>query len=400
MSTENHRDKFAIVGVGQSPTTRTHAQGKSAHLLEAWAARLALEDAGLTREDIDGALHAGPSDSGGDGYSRKLGIRPDFYTYILRGGASGVAAIQMATHVLATGKAKYVMISDGDVSWSLAHSTDERTRSHTHGVGNVNGLGYLGYNAAVGAASVHGWYASRHMHEYGTTHEHLGAAALAQRAWAQLNPDARFYGKPATMEDYLASPWVIHPYRVMDHCVMSDVGTAFIMTTADRARNLKKKPIYVKGTGFGDAMRKHWWERSLFTQTDAAHAKRIAFEEAGISLADVDVAEMYDCYTGEFIIFCEDYGFCAKGEGGDFVASGATAPGGAHPMNTHGGMLSGVHNRDMPNIIEAVRQLRGEAGERQVAGAEIAIANGHGGEYVLPWMSPIHGVVVLGNTLS
>jgi acetyl-CoA acetyltransferase len=397
------RDKFAIVGVGVTPTARTHADGLSAHQLEAWAVQQAMEDAGLRREDIDGAVHAVALPQT-DSYSRKLGLRPNFY-YPIGRAASAIAGTLFATQALATGNATHVAVSNAFTWWSDGHRQTEEPLSR-YGADKIlinrdgGGLVDLGWSATPGAAAVHAWYAARHMHEYGTTHEQLGSVALAHRAWANLNPEARFYDRPLTMEDYLASRWIVEPYRLLDNSVVSDIGCAFIVTTTERARELRHEPVYVKGIGLGDAARKPWWEKTNFTETDGAHAKDVAFREAGISIADVDVAELYDCFTAEIILMVEDYGWCEKGEGGPFVESGATAPGGKHPLNTHGGLLSAFHCADMGNVIEATRQLHGECGERQVEGAQIAVANGHGGEMVLPYMCPAHGTLVLGNLES
>jgi acetyl-CoA acetyltransferase len=397
------RDKFAIVGAAHTPTARTHSPGLSAHQLEAWAVKLALEDAGLAREDLDGAVHA-MAFPGSDAYSRKLGLRSNFYVPIGRA-AGSITGLMLATQALATGNATHVAVSNGFTFWSDSHRELSRPVTR-HGADKVminrdgGGLVDLGWAATPGAAAVHAWYAARHMHQYGTTYEQLGSVALAHRAWANLNPAARFYDRPLTMDDYLASRWVVEPFRLLDNSLMSDTGCAFIVTTAERAQHLRQKPVYVKGIGLGDAARNAWWEKTNFTETDAAHAVHVAFKEAGIGIDDVDVAEFYDCFTSEIILMVEDYGWCEKGEGGPFVQSGATSPGGAHPINTYGGLLSGFHCGDIGNVIEAVHQLQGVCGERQVEGAEIALANGHGGEMVLPYMCPIHGTAVLGNVES
>jgi acetyl-CoA acetyltransferase len=392
--TNDFRDKFAIVGAAHTPTTRTHAEGRTSQELEAWAVKLALEDAGLQRDVIDGAIRAlGNQES--DSYSRKLGLKPSFY-YPIGRAASTVASLFFATQALATGNATFVCISLG-----LTHYTQSRAPGGTRLLSRDGaGLVDLGWSSVPGGGAIHALYASRHMHEFGTTEEQLGHVALAHRAWANLNPEARFYERKMTMDDYLGSRWVVHPLRLFDHCVTSDVGCAVIVTTAERAKDLRKDPVYIKGIGFGDAGRESFWDQSNFTRTDAGHAKDVAFKQAGITIGDVDVAEMYDCFTPEMILFVEDYGFCEKGEGGPFFESGATAPGGKHPMNTHGGLLSAYHCTDGGNVVEAVTQLRGEAGDRQVEGAEIAVANGHGGELILPYMLPIHGTAVLGNKLS
>ena len=396
-----------------TPTTKPPgADGRSAQHLEAWAIKLAIEDAGLRREDIDGVVHAG-SQVGSDSASRKLGLHSNFWFPIGRA-ASGIAGAFFASQALLTGNATYVAVSLSFTMWSEAHgmlptgagsATPQLAPSSSKSdkaliTRDGGGLVDLGWAAAPGASAVHGWYAARHMYEFGTTAEQLGSVALAHRAWANRNPQARFYERTLTMEDYLASPWIVEPYRLMDNCVLSDVGCAFLVTTAERATSLQKAPAYIKGIGFGDGARKPWWDKTNFVETDAGHAKEIAFEQAGITIEDVDVAEFYDCFTMEMILFAEDYGFCKKGEGGSFFESGVTAPGGRWPMNTHGGLLSGYHCSDMGNVVESVLQLRGECGDRQVQGAEIAVANGHGGELLLPYMCPIHGTLVLGNIPS
>jgi acetyl-CoA acetyltransferase len=402
--TSTFRDEFAIVGVGISPTTRTGAQGLSAQQMEAWAVRNAIADAGLTRRDIDGAVHAA-AQNGSDAYSRKLGLSSNFY-YPIGRMAGAVAGLFFATHALATGNATYVAVSLG-LSWlsqskataaagNISSSSDDKWGMHRDGGGLVD----TGWIATPGAAAVHAFMASRHMHEFGTTFEQLGSVALSQRAWANRNPEAKYYDRTLTMEEYLSSRWVAEPYRLHDNCVVSDVGCAVIVTTRERAEDLAQKPVFVKGIGFGDSARQAWWDKKNFVQTDGAHARDTAFRQAEIGIDDVDVAELYDCFTGEMILTIEDYGFCAKGEGGPFVESGATAPGGSLPMNTHGGLLSGYHCGDMGNLIEATRQMRGDCGERQVPGAEIALVDGHGWEMILPYMCPVSGCVVLGNAKS
>jgi acetyl-CoA acetyltransferase len=401
------RDRFAIVGAGLTPTAQTHARGMSPLMLETWAAKLAIEDAGLQRQDVDGAIHAMMGSPHApaqwlDAYSRTLGIPAAFYLNIAKGGHAAHNGILLATQVLRLGLAKYVLVTCGLPGWSAAHPEEGLPSliGLPHANGTDLGLGLPGWDAAASAASVHGLYATRHMHEYGTTERQLGAVAIAAREWACLNPEARFYGRPATIEDYLESPYMAWPLRRMDCCVQSDLGASLIVTTAERARTLRKPAVYIKGLGLGDQARSQWWEKSHYTQVDAAHAKSQALNEAQISLEDVDVAEMYDCFTTEIIFYMEDYGWCQKGEGGAFVESGTIAPGGSLPVNTHGGLLSGMYLFDFPGVLEAVAQLRGEAGDRQVADAEIALTNGHGGEMVQPGMCSSHATMILGRTPS
>jgi acetyl-CoA acetyltransferase len=404
------RDCFAIAGVGLTPTARVGAPGMSGLMLEAWAARLAIEDAGLRREDIDGAVHTmmatpHPPAQWTDTYSRTLGLKPNFYLNVSRGGQAAHNGLILATQALALGLANYVIVSCGlpGRSASRAAPSEANANNPTSDVGVsmaefiTHGLGVVGFDAGATAATVHGFFASRHMHEYGTTAEQLGAVALAMREWACRNPEARFHGVPATIEDYLRSPYIIEPLRRMDCCVQSDLGAALVVTTAERAADLRCPPVYLKGVGIGDQARDQWWEKSNYTQVDAGFAARTAFNTAGVTLDDIDVAEFYDCFTTEVVFYVEDYGLCAKGEGGEYVASGALAPGGAFPLNTYGGLLSGMYLFDYPGVVEAVRQLRGEAGERQIEGAELALTNGHGGEMIMPGMCSSHATMVLGS---
>ena len=246
------------------------------------------------------------------------------------------------------------------------------------------------------AASHHSWMAARHMAVFGTTSEQLGAIAVQQRAWACLNPEARMYGRPLTLEDHQASPWVVEPYHLLDLSQVSDGAIAFVLTTRQRAADLARPAVHVLGQGFGEVSADLWWEKKQFTHMAVHHAKKQAFAEAGVSLADVDCAQLYDCFTGEVLFQLEDYGWCEKGEGGDFVAAGNIGPGGSIPVNTGGGLLSAYHLGDLTGLAEAVRQLRGEAGDRQLERCEIALTSGHGGELVAPGMCSIHTTTLLG----
>jgi acetyl-CoA acetyltransferase len=410
MARENFRDQFAIVGIGMTPTARSHAPNMSALALETWAAKLALEDAGLERDEVDGAIHtmmATPHTPAQwvDSYSRTLGLKPNFYLNVARGGQTAHNGVLLATQALSMGLANFVVVACGLPGWSSGHPDPSETSATRTAVGISTkgildmGLGRLGFDAA-GGPGIHALYASRYIHEYGAKPEHFGSVAVAMRQWANLNPEARFYDRTLTMSQYLDSPYVVRPLRRFDCCVQSDLGAALIVTTAERARSMKRPAIYIKGLGLGDQAREQWWDKTNYTQTDGAVASRTALAQAGITLDDIDVAEVYDCFTTEVLFYMEDYGWCRKGDGGDFVATGATAPGGSIPVNTHGGLLSGMYLFDWPGVIEAVRQLRWDCGERQVAGAEIALTNGHGGEMITPGMCASHATMILGRSES
>ena len=204
------------------------------------------------------------------------------------------------------------------------------------------------------------------------------------------------YGRPITIEDHQNSPLVAEPYHLLDISLVSDGAVAFILTSADRAKDRPKKPVYVLGQGFGEVSSTLWWEKKNFTHMAVAPAKEQAFGQAGITLDDVDCAQFYDCFTAEVLFQTEDYGFCKKGEGGAFMEAGNMAPGGTIPINTSGGLLSCYHLGDLTGLAESVRQLRGECGARQVADCNIVITTGHGGELVSPGMCSIHTCTVLG----
>jgi acetyl-CoA acetyltransferase len=201
--------------------------------------------------------------------------------------------------------------------------------------------------------------------------------------------------RPLTLEDHQRSPVVVWPYRLFDICLQSDGGTAFVVTTADRARDLRKAPVHVAGIGFGEHMSHLWWDKTNYTTLAVRSARDTAFRQAGLVLSDVDIAQLYDCFTGEVILQLEDYGWCAKGEGGAFAAEMHTAPGGAIPVNTGGGLLSSHHLGNLTGLAEAVVQLRGEGGGRQVPDAEVALVSGHGGEILSGQMCSIHSTIIL-----
>jgi acetyl-CoA acetyltransferase len=213
------------------------------------------------------------------------------------------------------------------------------------------------------------------MHLYGTKQDHLGAIAVAQRQWANLNSAAQFHDTPMTMADYHASRWVVEPFHLFDCCLVSNGGLAVIVTSAEQARTLKHPPVYLLGMGQG-----HPGGDPMDTLVSGAPlAKKIAFKMADIELRDVNYAELYDCYTFTVLVTLEDYGFCKKGEGGPFVENGTIGPAGSLPVNTGGGELSSFYMWGMTPIAEAIVQMRGEAGRRQVPQHNIGLVSGNGG---------------------
>jgi len=388
-------DQYAIVGLGSVIGPHPEVSGRA---MQAEAARLAIEDAGLVPSDIDGALDLKRQGGGGDrpgytdSFARMLGLPVNFYYSIGRGGSIAGLGIATALGFLQAGLAKYVVCSNFVEDWSNSRKTRAEGKI---GMAHTPRRGHYGTPFGdLRAVSHHSFFASRHMHEYGTTSEQLGAIAVAQRQWACMNPDARMYGRPITIEDHQASEMVVDPYHLLDLCQVSDGAVSFVLTTADRAEDTRS-PVYLKGIGFGEAMASLWWEKRNYTELAVKPAKEAAFAHAGIELADIGHAQLYDCFTGEVLFQLEDYGWAEKGAGGEFVASGATAPGGSIPVNTSGGLLSAYHFGDLTGTLEAVTQLRKEAGDRQVD-ANYSLVSGHGGEILSPGMCSIHSTLIFG----
>lgn len=391
------KDKFAIVGCG---LLAGRYPDRSMRSLQAEAARLAIEDAGLSVSQVDGAIDlrlapgSGDIPSSTDAFPRVLGMPCRMFFQISRGGSAGILGIVAASKFLELGMADYVVLASGTKDWSRSRSA---RKDGVTGLNMIEKAGYWGKPFGdLTAVSHHSFFAARHMHEFGTTAQHLGEIAVAARSWAGQNPLAQFRDRPLTMDEYMASPTVVDPYRKLDMCVVSDGAMAFVLTTAERAADLAKPPVHVLGAGCGEAMERLWWEKGNYTRLAVETAKTAAFREADIGIDDIDFAGLYDCFTGEVLFQLEDYGWCGKGEGGDFVSGGRIARGGALPVNTSGGLLSAYHLGELTHLAEAIAQLRGEAGERQVPDAEIGLVSGHGGEILSPGMCSTHGTLVLG----
>ncbi len=390
--------RYAVVGLGM--TEVGHLPGRSVLMLETEAARLALEDAGLEARQIGAAIQM-LSDAGSgvrprhhDSFARLLNLPVNVYMEgIGRGGEYAAHALVAAMKLLDLGVADYVLCAGARDDWSRAQRAKARTgKRGQFYLPKWNGMAQL---LGAGAPTYHGLLASRHMHEYGTTHEQLGAVAVAQRRWANRNPNAYMADKPLTLEQYLDAPLVVWPYRLFDICLQSDGGTAFIVTTAGRAVDARQRPVYVAGLGFGEHMAQLWWDKENYTTLAVRTARDTAFRAAGITIGDVDVAQLYDCFTGEVVLQLEDYGWCAKGEGGAFASQLVSDGGGSVAVNTGGGLLSSHHLGNLTGFAEAMVQLRGAGGARQVVNAEVALVSGHGGEILSGQMCSIHSTVVL-----
>jgi acetyl-CoA acetyltransferase len=389
--------RCAIVGMGVLTGPQP---GKTARLLEAEATRLAIADAGLTPSQIHGALQLRRTGGGGerpflsDAFPRLLGLPVNFYYTLGRGGCLAGLGVVTALAFLDLGIADYVVLTGAVDDYSRSRKSKEQGEI---GMVHMEKEGYWGKPFGdLRAPSHHSFFAARHMHEFGTTSEQLGMIAVQQRQWAQMNPRARFYGRAITLEDHQASPLVVYPYHLLDICLVSDGAVSVVMTTEERAKDGPRPPVWVRGVGFGEAMAELWWEKQNYTRLAVKTAKEQAFTQAGIDLGDIDCAQLYDCFTGEVLFQLEDYGWCAKGEGGPFVAAGCIGAGGNIPVNTSGGLLSAYHFGDLTGLSEAVLQLRGDAGARQVPDCHVTLVTGHGGEVLSPGMCSIHSSLILG----
>jgi acetyl-CoA acetyltransferase len=366
------RGAAAIVGVADaaSPTGRLDVRGRA---LEAAMIREALADAGLTLDDVDGVCCSGIA----TGITEHLGIRPRFVDGTFVGGSSFELHVEHAAAAIAAG------LCDVVVGVYASTPRQDRERGTTSASSGPMGPDMAAawerpYGARVPMTS-YALAASRHMAQYGTTSEQLAQLAVDARRWAAMNPRAR-HRDPLTVDDVLASPVLASPLHQLDCCLVTDGAGAYVLTSAERARDLARPPVYVLGAATSTS---HWIISGMpdLTVTPGAVSGPNAFAMAGVAPSDVDVLMAYDSFTITALLHLEDLGFCAKGVGGAFAQDGRTGPGGALPMNTNGGGLSYTHpgQYGMFLLVEAARQLRGECGERQVRDAELAVAHGCGG---------------------
>lgn len=367
MADQFPRGKVSVAGVstfgiGEMP-------GYSTIELAAKAAHLALADAAIPLHDVDGLFIALPDDLfAGLSLAQYLGIHPRFTDNNRAGGASFMSHLVTATLMLDAGYLDCAVIAYGSNQRSAGGKLSTPARPDRWDA-PYNPLYPLSFYALA---------AARHMHQYGTTREHLAEVAVAARAWANTNPEA-FAKGPLSIEDVLSSRMISTPITARDCCLVTDGAAALVLTRTDRTRHGPKRPVPVLGAAVAT------WYNSIaqaddVTITAAAESGPRALAMAGLTPADIDMVQLYDAFTINTILFLEDLGFCSKGEGGRFVSDGRIAPGGALPVNTNGGGLSCCHPGmyGMFPMVEAVRQLRGEAAN-QIKGARTAIAHGNGG---------------------
>lgn len=373
------KDRACIVGIGQTPYTRGPEAPGTNLTLQLQAAEAAIADAGLKNKQIDAILPFVALDVAED-FAVHLGIEDLKYQATSHvGGAAPGASIANAAMAVTSGMARHVLIPGGWRGYSGRRVREVVVADITVMSGGQTARDYYFPYGLTAPPQWFSFMARLHMSEFGTRPEHLGAVALACRKHAQLNPGAVMRNKPMTMADYLASPMISDPYRLLDCSLEADGAAAFVVTTVERARDLAHQPVYIMGVGQGQP----YPADDLVTRDDMFRlgitaATPRAFAMAGVTPADVDFAEIYDPFTFQVIQQVEEMGFCKRGEGGPWVEGGRIELGGELPVNTHGGLLSEAHVLGMNHFTEAVHQLRGDAGERQVEGAEIGLVTGFG----------------------
>ncbi|AIT80562.1 thiolase family protein [Novosphingobium pentaromativorans] len=378
------RGRYAIAGLGL--TEQGRGLGRTSRELRAQALALALDDAGLERSAVDGYIHCWVERED----LRFLGLAPNFSLQLQSGGATPGIAIMTAMGMIEAGQAECVAINYG-----FAPSEGYLRGQPFGDIGSL-GYGYPSLYGLIGAAAAHALHARRHFDLYGTTSEHLGAVAVQQRAYAVNRPGTLGYGKPLTLDDHQASPLVADPLRRYDCTRDTDGGACLLVMSAERAKQCRSRPVYVLGAGTGHNIAR-WFDKTIYAHHDnIGPAKARAFEMARVGLDDIDCAQFYDAFTIGTLMQLEHYGFCKDGQGGPFVAEGGMGPDGAIPTNTGGGQLSAYYTAGFTPIVEAMLQLRGEAGAGQLDGMNIALVSGHGlnGGVQNTWA---HATLILGN---
>lgn len=374
----------AVAGIALSDTGRVDDKGPFE--LIAQASRRALADAGLSPADVDGLASTGQGTLPPVDVGEYLGLRPRWIDSTAVGGATWEVMASHAVDAIEAGHADVVLLTYGSTA-----RADLRKGLRGANI-NWGARGPLQWDAPYGHTliSKYAMAARRHMHQYGTTIEQLAEVAVSARANAAENPEA-FYRDPITVDDVLSGPMIADPFTKLHCCIRSDGGAAVVLVSADRAKDLRSNPVWVLGSAETTShMLTSQWDD--LTVGPASVSGPLAFDRAGVRPADIDVAEIYDAFTYMLLLTLEDLGFCPKGEGGAFVESGALRLAGALPTNTDGGGLSACHpgQRGLFLLVEAVRQLRGECGPRQVPDAKLACVSGTGG-----WFCS-SGTVILG----
>ena len=365
------RGAVAVAGVHEHPTR--FAPDKTAYQIMAESARGALADAGLSIRDVDGLFTSGVGPGLGIvSLAQHLDLRPTFLDSQAIGGSSFVSHCLHAAAAIHAGLCSVALVVYGSTAAS------ERFAIGTGGGVPSDPPDQFELPFGPTIVGSYALVAQRHMHEYGTTSEQLAEIAVTMRRHATANPHAK-YREPITVDDVLASRVISSPLHLLDCCIISDGGGALVLTSAERARDLAKRPALILGGA--EAVQHQGIGRRDLCDVAARQTGRLALARAGVGHADVDLCMVYDSYTITVLVTLEALGFCAPGEGGAFCANGRIGLGGVLPTNTDGGGLSSNHPgmRGIFLVIEAVRQLRGERGDAQVPDCEVALVHGTGG---------------------
>ncbi|HEX7522476.1 MAG TPA: acetyl-CoA acetyltransferase [Acidimicrobiia bacterium] len=375
--------RVAVVGAALSDCGRVDT--KSPFELHYQAASRAIADAGLTKADVDGLGSVGTGLLAPIEIGEYLGLRPTWVDGTGVGGSTWEFMVEHAVEAIVAGHAEVVVLVYG--STTRADLKSKRRRANI----GFGGRGPIQFETPYGHTIIakYAMSARRHMHEFGTTIDQLAEIAVSSRYNAGFNPDA-YYRDPITIDQVNSAPMIADPLTKLHCCIRSDGGGAVVLTSEERARDLPNAPVWVLGTGeaVSHTTLSEWHD---FTESPAVQSGRQAFSRAGVTAADIDICQLYDAFTSMVLLSFEALGFCGKGEGGAFVEDGKMRLGGALPTNTDGGGLSACHPgmRGMFLLVEAAKQLRGEAGARQVADAKLACVNGTGG-----WFSSASTVIL------
>lgn len=375
-----------IAGVGATQVGRF--ANATTDGLRLQAAATAIHDIGGAKTKIDGLVTEQPRDDPQQNYAAslawQLGLKPNYIDDVALSGAAAVLMLCNAVGAIKSRLCTTVLCVGGGANWA------NRSRPK-RGVLSEPANDIRRAYGAMGAPLAYALAARRQMFVTGVTSRQFGAVAVAMRKHASLNPDA-LMREPITIDDHQRSRWIVEPLRLLDCSVFADGAGAFVVTSVDRGDDYPARPINIEGLGsacqFGLVT-----QPRILDSAAAGIASRRAFEMAGLKPSDVDIAELYDCFTPVVIAALEEYGFCKRGEGGSFVECGSIELGGELPVNTHGGLLSNGHVSGILHIIEGVRQLRYETGARQVSDAQVAIVNGQCGE------TGIHATALLSRAL-
>ena len=363
------RGNIAIVGTAESDLGEVAPEMSPVDLMAQGTVR-ALDDCGLSLKDVDGLfVAASQTRMAAMSLAEYLGIQPNYFDSTQIGGSSFMAHLTHAQAAIAAGLCETVVVAYGSTQRTIGRATASAREPNP----------YEDPYKPMMPPSAYAMAASRHMHEFGTTREQLAQVAVSAREWAKLNPKS-FMTDDLTIDDVLNARMVSHPFTVRDCCLVTDGGGAIVLTTPERAKDLKRKPAYVLGTGetITHAMISQMPD---LTTSGAATSGPIAYKRAGVKPADIDVLALYDAFTINVLLFLEDLGFCKKGEAGSFVEGGRIGPGGELAVNTSGGGLSYCHPGmyGLLVLIEAARQIQGVCGDRQQDGVELTLAHGNGG---------------------